>query len=149
MVPGVAEEQLGRIPLAVVVRANHPLALADGLVWSDLAAFPSAQPFDHLGQIGQSGALICENFDVLREVVKHTDCIWLVSPILIRAELDAGELVMLNLRDMPISETLISLVYLRGRTRSPVSMVLQAAATELIADISRWRERDPNGSSPG
>lgn len=137
MVPGVAEEHLGRIPLAVIVRANHPLAKATNVMWSDLDAFPSAQPFDHLGHVSQSGALICENFDVLREVVRNTDCTWLVSPVLISGELETGDLVELKLRDMPVSETRISLAYLRGRTRSPISMVLQQAAMELIADISR------------
>lgn len=135
MVPGVAEERLGRLPLAMVVRGGHPLAQAGVVTMRDLEAFPAAQPFDHIGLRNHSGALICENFEFLRYVVGHTDSTWLVSPALIRAELGDGTLVALAVTDMPQTEAQISLIHLRGRTRSPASLILEETAKLLINGI--------------
>lgn len=122
LVPGVSEEDLGAISLAIVARAQHPLADVPGLGVAQVEHYPSARPYDHVGQSGASGAFVCENHSILRETVLHSDCTWLVSPALVRADLEDGSLVTLDIADRPVADTRISLLHARGRTRSPASV---------------------------
>ena len=135
--PGVAEERLGALELAIVVRAEHPLSGARILTMQDLDDFPTARAFDHSvdSQTSSSGAFICEDFSILREVVLDTDCTWLVSPAFIKSELEQGRLVKLRITDLPTPETPTSLVYLRGRTRSPASVILADSIRLIVRDM--------------
>jgi LysR family pca operon transcriptional activator len=137
LVPGVTDERLGVLQLAIVVRAGHPLAGVEGLTIVDLDRFPTAKAYDYgtASHSSSAGAFICENFSVLRDVVLHTDCTWLVSPAFIKVELEEGRLVMLDVADLPTAETQISMVYLRGRTRSPVSLALAETIRWMIKEI--------------
>lgn len=138
LVPGVTEERLGTLPLAIVVRVGHPLAGAKDLSMRDLDRFPAARAFDYAtsGQPGSSGAFICENFSILRDVVLETDCTWLVSPAFIAEDLEQNRLVKLDVADLPTAETQTNLIYLRGRTRSPASLLLADAATVIIQEMA-------------
>lgn len=137
LVPGVTEERLGVLPLAIVVRAEHPLASSGPLAMQDLDRFPAARAFDlpTSHRTEGSGTFICENFDILRQLVLDTDCTWLVSPSLVRTELEQRRLSLLDVTDLPIAETQTSLVYLRGRTRSPASLSLAEAVRSMIEEL--------------
>jgi len=106
----------------------------------DVEQFSSARAFPVAAgvQQGGAGAIICENFDILRKVVGETDCTWLVAPAFIAAELQQGRMVMLDVEDLPTPATDISLVYLRDRTRSPAALLatehLRAMMVELAAE---------------
>lgn len=134
MVPGVTEQRLGILPLAIVVRAGHPLANSKSVTVSDLDHYPVARPFDHAttSQAHPAGAFVCENFSVLKQVVLQTDCTWLVSPGLVSMELANDLLVALSVEELPTRETQINLVYQRDRTRSPASLLVADAARILI-----------------
>jgi DNA-binding transcriptional LysR family regulator len=138
LVPGVTEERLGTLPLAIVVRAGHPLVGAKGLSMRDLDRFPAARAFDcsTAAQPGSTGAFICENFSILRDVVLETDCTWLVSPAFIGEDLEDKRLVKLDVADLPTAETQTNLIYLRGRTRTPASLLLAEAAKALILEMA-------------
>lgn len=138
LVPGVTEERLGILPLAIVVRAGHPLAGVRCLTMSDLDKFPVARPFDYgrAGQTAAVGAFVCENFTILRDIVLNTDCTCLVSPALIKTELAQGRFVELDVQDAPTSATQTNLVYLRGRTRSPASLMIAEIVRSMINDMS-------------
>jgi DNA-binding transcriptional LysR family regulator len=138
LVPGVTEEQLGTLPLAFVVRAGHPLAGARQLTMRELDRFPAARAFDYgtAGQTAAAGAFVCENFSILRDVVLETDCTCLVSPALVKTELAKGQLVQLDVPDAPTSATQTNLVYLRGRTRSPASLMIAETVRTMICDMS-------------
>lgn len=137
LVPGVTEERLGVLPLAIAVRAGHPLAGAVQLTMRDLDSFPSALAFDYAAesQTKSVGSFICEDFSIHRDVVMQTDCTWLVSPAFIKSELEQGTLVRLNVADLPTTETQTNLVYLRGRTRSPASVLLADAVRSIILEL--------------
>jgi DNA-binding transcriptional LysR family regulator len=138
MVPGVTEERLGVLPLAIFVRAQHPLAAAGPLTMDDLDRFPTARAFDHqaASQAKSIGAFVCENFTILRDVVLQTDCTWLVSPEFILPELRNGSLVRLDVSDLATVETQTNLIYLRGRTRSPASLLLADAIRSFVREIA-------------
>lgn len=138
LVPGVTEERLGTLPLAIVVRAEHPLVGAMDLAMRDLDRFPAARAFDYAtsGRASSTGAFICENFSILRDVVLETDCTWLVSPAFIPMDLEQGLLVKLDVADLPTAETQTNLIYLRGRTRSPASLLLAETVKALILELA-------------
>lgn len=138
VIPGVTEERLGVLPLAIVVRRGHPLAGTRQLNIDELDNFPAARPFNYAttSQANSAGAFVCENFTILRDVVLQTNCTWLVSPAFIRSDLDEGHLVMLNVPYLPTAETQTNLVYLRGRTRSPASLMLAHVIRDLIEEMS-------------
>ena len=138
LVPGVTEERLGVLPLAIVVRREHPLAGRGKLAMQDLGGYPAAQAFDHAtsSQPGGSGAFVCENFAILRDVVLETDCTWLVSPALVGRELEEGRLVRLDVSDLPTAETQTNLIYLRGRTRSPASEWLAETLRTMVGEMA-------------
>lgn len=137
LVPGVTEEQLGILQLAIVVRAGHPLAGAKGLAISDLDRFPAARPFDFpaVSYTSSAGAFICENFSILGDIVFDTDCTWLVAPAFIKMELEQGRLAQLDVTDLPTKEAQISMAYLRGRTRSPAALSLAETVRSMIKEI--------------
>lgn len=136
VIPGVTEERLGVLPLAIVARAGHPLAGARRINIRELDHFPAARPYDFAttSQANATGAFICENFSILRDVVLATDCTWLVSPPFILNDLRSGALVTLDVADLPTAEFQTNLISMRGRTRSP--------ASELLADAIRTRVRE-------
>jgi len=137
LVPGVEEERLGVLPLAIVVGVGHPLVDAGQLTMRDLDRFPTAVAFDYAAgsQANPVGAFICQNFSIHRDVVMQTECTWLVSPALIKPELEEGSLVKLDVADLPTAETQTNLVYLRGRTRSPASLALVELVRSIIREI--------------
>lgn len=137
LVPGVTEERLGAMPMAIVVRAGHPLASSGPLRMQELDSFPAATAFDlpTTRHMAGAGAFVCENFDILQKLVLDTDCTWLVSPTLVRTELKEGRLSLLNVTDLPIAETQTSMAYLRGRTRSPASLALAEAVQSIIREL--------------
>lgn len=138
LVPGVTEERLGTLPLAIVVRAEHPLVGAKNLLMRDLDRFPAARTFDYAtsGRASSTGAFICENFSILRDVVLDTDCTWLVSPAFIPMDLEQRRLVKLDVADLPTAETQTNLIHLRGRTRSPASLLLAETVKMLIQEMA-------------
>lgn len=130
-IPGVKRVQLGSLPLAMTVRAGHPLAHEKALSTADLAAFPVASAVERSVPTGglQAGAFICDNFHILRETVLETDCVWLTSPVFVATDIREGRLSVLDVSDLEPAEADIWLAKLHGRTGSP--------ALELLTDIAR------------
>jgi len=138
LVPGVVEEDLGILPLAFVVRADHPLVGRSALTLRDIEGYPAARAFDYAtaSHASSSGAFVCENFNLLRGVVLGTDCTWLVSPALVEDDLSDGSLVRLEVADLAITETRTVLVYPRARSRSPASDWLAGTIRSLMREMS-------------
>ncbi|MCJ2179531.1 LysR family transcriptional regulator [Novosphingobium album (ex Hu et al. 2023)] len=138
MVPGVAEEPLGQIEMVTAVRAGHPLAERGTVSMSGLDAYPSAQTYDYGTQAkaGAMGGIVCENFGIAQDIVRDTDCSWLVARALIADDLASGRLVALDVPGLPVAKAEISLVYLRERTRSPAALHLASHIRTLVADMT-------------
>lgn len=133
-VPGIETRVLARLPLAPMVRADHPLAGRAGLTAADLADFPTASAVELPGSMGaRAGAFVCDNYHILRDMVLRTDCLWLSSAAFVAPELAAGALVRLDIADSPPVETEICLLVRRGRTRSPAAISVTAEIEAMLA----------------
>lgn len=115
---------LGILNLALIVRREHPLAGAGDLSVADLTVFPIASAVDlpAASLCDDGGSFICDNFHILRETTLGTDCIWLSSPAFVAGELELGELVVLNVTDMPLRQSVISVTHRKGRQLSPAAL---------------------------
>lgn len=137
--PELISEIIGHTPLKTVVRGGHPLIGRGPVTLADLDQYPAASTIELPagGLSGRSGALICDNFHILREAVLRSDCIWTTSPAFVASDLQCGALAMLDVSDMALQETRICLLRRRGLTLSPtaitvrdqVSAILSAAAS--------------------
>jgi DNA-binding transcriptional LysR family regulator len=104
----------------------------------ELDAYPVALAYQYgsLTRSGGMGALVCENFHIIQDIVGDTDCSWLVAGAMIADDIAANRLVTLNVTDLPVAEAEISIVYLRDRTRSPASLELVEHIRTLVADMA-------------
>lgn len=138
LVPGVTEERLGTLPLTIAVRRDHPLSGRTDLTMADLDAFPAARAYDYSvgNKTSSAGAFVSENFAILHDVVLATDCTWLVTPALIKEDLDRGLLTTLDVADLPTPESETNLIYLRDRTRSPASLAIAKAVRTMVEDLA-------------
>lgn len=136
-VPGIDQEHLGTVPLAHVVRRQHPLLHREKVFAADLANYPLAGAVETQmrGIAPTSGGFICENFSILKEVVERTDCVWFTSPAILKEELAAGRLCLLNVIDHELNSTDICVIRRRGRTRSPAAMALVKVAKAMLNDV--------------
>lgn len=116
--PGTDIERIGRLAIAPMVRASHPLAGRPNLTAADLEAYPVASPVEQpAGQSRHAGSLICDNFHVLREAVLRTDCTWLSSPAFLAEDLKAGRITQLDVPALR-TESEVCVISKRSRTRS-------------------------------
>ncbi|MFA7601685.1 MAG: LysR family transcriptional regulator [Novosphingobium sp.] len=132
--PGVERVYLGRIPLAMVVRHGHPAAGTRRLTQKDLAPFPVAGAIEPPARTPSlpTGAFVCDNYHILREIVMETDCLWLTSPTFVAAELRAGTLDLLDVADLEPDHAEIWLATLRNKTASPALTTLVDMARDIL-----------------
>ena len=127
----LAAVTLARLPLAVIVRKDHPLTRLDTLRLEDLDGFPlirsTPHSFDDLVPVvvglmrSDPPAVTVEDYEVLNRIVAASDAAWVTSPITAQPGLGNGELAQLPLSWGP--EPTISLVAysLSRRTLSPLA----------------------------
>jgi LysR family pca operon transcriptional activator len=125
-IPGLVREGLGTLPLAIFARAGHALAGAPRITTAQLEAYPTAHPIDlpSGGLTDRGGSFICDNFDVLREIVLASDCVWRTSPAFLTRELEDGVFVELDVPELSPAKTEISVVVRHGRSRSPAAQAV-------------------------
>jgi DNA-binding transcriptional LysR family regulator len=135
-VPGTVLEPLGRLKLAVIARAGHPLTTAARIAVADLENHPTASAIEPPTGMprGKAGTFICDNFFILRETVRNTDCTWITSPAFLADDLRSGSLVELPLADFDTGHSDICVVYRQSRTRSPVAIEVTEAVRSLLRE---------------
>jgi DNA-binding transcriptional LysR family regulator len=133
--PDLLHQQVGAIDLAMFARADHPLAAAAQLRMADLRPFPYACAVELQSQQfpGRGGALICDNYEILREVVLGGDAVWLSSPQMAARDLDEQRLVRLSIADLPVGRSHVVMVRLKRRTCSPAAAAIIAHVEQLLA----------------
>jgi DNA-binding transcriptional LysR family regulator len=136
-VPGLVREELGSLPLGIFVRADHPLAGMRQATTAQLEAYPTAHPVElpSGGLTDRGGSFICDNFDVLRDIVLATDCICRTAPAFLRRELEEGRLVELDVPELSPAKTEISVVVRRGRSQSPAAQSVIAAIRTVLGQF--------------
>lgn len=132
-------EVVGQLPLAMLVRAGHPLAEHAAVTTADLLEFPllSAVQLAHTTVADGTGAFICDNYDVLRTTVLHSDGIWMSSPLLVQQELQQGLLTKLEVRDArQPAQVDVYMARLRHSQPSPIARAIEEFVKGFFAGFS-------------
>jgi DNA-binding transcriptional LysR family regulator len=125
--------RVGAIELAMFARASHPLAAERSVGMADLRKYPFACAAELTGRLpSRGGSLICDNFEILRQVVLQGDAVWLSSPQMAAADLAEGRMVQLPVADLPISGGDVAVVQLKGRACSPAANAVTARIERLL-----------------
>jgi len=139
-VSGVDIKELGQLSLAIIVRSGHPLAGKKGLTLADLAGFPAASGMEGYSAFDKhSGALVCENHFILRELTLQSDCYWQTAVALVHSDIESGKLVKLDMFGRTEDRTVVNLMTRRNRTHSPATI---AVAREILKIITDLRDAD-------
>jgi DNA-binding transcriptional LysR family regulator len=127
--------EVGRIKTAVMVRAGHPLTRMNAVTLADLENYPLASAVElQAGMASAEGAFICDNFHILRETVLASDCVWISSPVFLAEDLRAERIAQLDVPELTRDDGEISLVFKRGRTRSPAAMTVEQHIRSMLKE---------------
>lgn len=136
-----------RLPLSLLVRADHPLARKESVSIGDLHGFSiaSVSREDSITRLvadpmrAENGGITiqCDDYAILMDLALATDVIWIASSALLH-KAPPGRLVALPWVGEPFPAT-IDLVSIRHsrRTLSPASQMLFAKAREVADRYSR------------
>lgn len=135
--PAIEIQPLRREPGGFFVRAGHPLAGRKAVSLEQVWGFgllsvhlPSrvyaalAQSLPELPPAARKLALECDDVDVLRGVVRECDSVLAAPQVAVRDEIEAGELVEVQLAGLPKQASQTGVVTLRGRTPSPMASLI-------------------------
>jgi DNA-binding transcriptional LysR family regulator len=131
---GVAVEVLGRFPLSLIVRAEHPLlnGRADGGTYPLLrSSWVGVPPPAEVSHLIAGPPNIIEDFSVLAGITAATDALWLSSAFSIDEELRNG-----SLREFFRAKQHIELAMYSLKRRSRSAAVLAVAET-MRAQVAR------------
>ena len=121
---GLEVERIGRLQLGYVVRRDHPLAGHPNVSNADLSAYAVAsggtlgaeQVPDHNRETLARPMINCEDFGILREMVRTSNAVWLTSVSMVD---EADGLVLLEGEATPRRQTALVLARPAGRSLSP------------------------------
>lgn len=125
---------VGELPLAFVVRADHPLAGREDVEAQELAEFPLASATELIaaGLVGKGAGFVCDNYHILRDLVLASDAVWLSSPALVAKDENAARFDFVGVREFGESTSAIALITRKGRTLSPAAKAVAAEVAELL-----------------
>lgn len=136
--PDLSLESVGRVSVAMMVRAEHSLAARETVTQWDIAAFPllSGAELSATGLSGSEGAFICDNYQILRDAVLNSDGVWMSSPQLVVADIQSGRLKQLVVSDTirpPAVE--VAMVRRAGNTPSPAAVAITDRVRAFFAGL--------------
>lgn len=138
--PEIVVQPLGCVVLAQIVRAGHPLVGRTGLTLTDVVAYPiahsahsQAEVLHAEPQFEGAGALFCDNYEILRQVVLDTDAVWMSSPQMVSQDIAAGRMVQLEVADMPPRRSEVGVARLKGRASSPAASAIIDRVAQILA----------------
>ncbi len=118
----IAIEAIASIPIARIVRGDHPLATRPSVSADQVLAYPVLSGVELPPALSAGGEVICDNYHILRDTVQRCDGVWLTTPRMVQAELAAGTLVVLDMAgDESVTATEICLVHRQGYSLSPAA----------------------------
>jgi DNA-binding transcriptional LysR family regulator len=138
---------VGELPLALFVRARHPLAGRKRVSRDELADYPvmtgNAPQWMRAAAIQMADRnqpltvnFCCDDFLTLKQVVQRTDAIWLTSPAVIMHELRGGKIVEIRQtgETPPLAADLV-ITTLAGRSLSPAANGVIGIFRKLFEDV--------------
>lgn len=134
--PAFTSQQIGEMPINLIVRGDHPLNAIERPKWDDLKGYPVvSSSYLKMGQIALTPTIICDNFSVARDFMLGSDAIWLSSRFVVREELAAGIAREIQPRGYPEDSTASIWV------TSPIDRV-RSPAGKLIIDFLEMSYRE-------
>jgi len=145
--PGDPDIQIGfevhaitHLPLAVLVRGDHPLTQRADVRTADLASWPVAAQISHWpGVDRRAGMMTCEDHFILRDLVLRSDCYTVAARAFVAQELADGRIAALDVADFPLREVEVAVMRRRERTLSPAALVVWQEAVNLLGDFAAIR----------
>ena len=141
---------LGSFPTAALVRAGHPILLADfdreaGPAFRALVSGRAAElhfvPASVRPLLSKSGTIIVEDPQVLETLAKTSDGIWLTSPFVALKAIASGDLVVVPCSPEEASPPVRIMFYsLDRRSLSPAALRLRDWMRARIAEL--WRQTE-------
>ncbi|MCB2059501.1 MAG: LysR family transcriptional regulator [Novosphingobium sp.] len=122
--PELEVTPVGSVSLEMIVRGKHPLAARRTVRLSDLRSFPATNAVElpAAGLTGEAGALVCDNFHIMREAVLGTNCVWLAPPELFEDDIESGRLRVLKVADFGPLTNVVSMIRRKERTMSAAAV---------------------------
>jgi DNA-binding transcriptional LysR family regulator len=96
----------GSISAAFIVRAAHPLAKKSKLDIEEVLSYPLACSVEisWARREGKpSGAFVCDNFHIIREIIPASDLVWVCPQHFVADLVGAGVLTALHVENSPLS----------------------------------------------
>ena len=132
---------LGQIPLGFIVRSGHPLAVNGRAVWDEIADCPlAASPHIRDSALPRAPNITCNSHAALKQAMLASDLICYSSPWLVRTELAAGTLSLLQIP--PRHHPKPALLYLARLERRMASSATNLVVDEILRLISATRAID-------
>lgn len=135
---------LTRFPIALVLRAGHPLTRLTTVTPDDVAAYPLLRtrslemddddPTSMNVDLQKVPVLAIEDYDILMKITASSDAVWLSSPIAAEAGISNGTLAQIPISwssTRPYAQ--MTAYYLKGRSLSPTSQRI----LEMLVSLSR------------
>jgi DNA-binding transcriptional LysR family regulator len=142
----LASVPLARFPIAVVVRADHPLTRLTSVRATDLDDFPllrtrSADQDEDDPAPADEGLtrrplLAIEDYDVLMKITSSSDAVWVTSPDSAREWIERGVLAQIPISWLPEKPYgQMTAYHLRNRTLSPTAQRILDRLVELSRSV--------------
>lgn len=131
----LAVEPVGTTSMMMIARGGHPLSQKRGVALSEVREYPVANAVELpvAGLTGEAGAFVCDNYHISRETVLGSDCVWLASPDILKADFEAGLLVQLDVEGFTPLKNEISMITRASRTMSPAAREVAALVRNLFS----------------
>lgn len=135
---------LGAMPLAFVVRRQHPLDEAMHSSRS-FARYPlAASPYLREVRIPCLSSVQCDNYHAMWQMMLETDAVCLTSPWMFRDALAAGEARILRMGDERPRSPDLYLAHVAGRLLSPAAQRVIDQARAIIRELQDAECHDPD-----
>jgi DNA-binding transcriptional LysR family regulator len=127
---------VGKVPIGVFARANHPLEQGHSLNADVLKMFPFAASVPEFPNIAGGPpivtSIVCENYLLMKELMLTSDTVCLISSLLLLDELRSGKVVPLDIRLIDHTDFELCSMRIIDRTPSPSTKLLLANLTEIL-----------------
>lgn len=126
---------MGSLPVGIFARAAHPLVQRASVSANMLRDFPFAASVPELpggNEPPLTASIVCDNYFLMRELMLSSDTACLMSPLLLREELRAGQVAPLNTGFFPPVNFELCAVRRRGRTLSPAGRLLRESLSAIM-----------------
>lgn len=129
--PEIETAEIGHQQAAFIVRSAHPLAGRGDIRLDDVLSYPlgCSVEISWALRAGQpTGAFICDNFHIIREIVAETDAVWVCPRRFVARELENGTFAVLDCDDSPLTDLVspyavidLHVAKLKGHWMSPLA----------------------------